>query len=349
MGYSKIKLHGGQVCDYLYVQKSPISENEFITVDSEPNSWSEDTIMFSKFNKDLSAGDSNIMDKLEGYELRRRTGSANHTEYITTIKQNPNNYLIDYSAKNNTPYTYYLYPAVKSGDSVQTDEKYLKLLPLVSNEVVSDWGYWSLLVVDETEEENVFFLNKLFKFELNLSADEMNNNAVVSVTQNFTKYPTVQYGTSNYWSSRLTSLCGYISCPSTEYVQTPNMIEELKALTVDTRRKFLKDIDGNLWEIKITAPISISPYDSNLEKVKSVSVSWTEVADASNVSIINNPNLETISWLLTETGEAKPYINYVWDNNAVWDNALRWTAKDDMLVPKTSNMGREINNEGGEV
>ena len=30
------------------------------------------------------------------------------------------------------------------------------------------------------------------------------------------------------------------------------IIDELKKLTSDTRRKFLKDIEGNIWEVKIT-------------------------------------------------------------------------------------------------
>ena len=80
----------------------------------------------------------------------------------------------------------------------------------------------------------------------NQTTDAMSNNAVVSVLQNFTKYPTVQYGTANYWSGGLSALCGYVSCVDGNYIQTPNMIEELKKLTSDTRRKFLKDIDGKI-------------------------------------------------------------------------------------------------------
>ena len=118
------------------------------------------------------------------------------------------------------------------------------LSPSITETVKTNWKYWSLLIVDETEEENVFYLNKLFKFELNLTVDDMNNNASISVMQNFTKYPTIQYGTANYWSGSLSALCGFISCDDVNYIQTPSMINELKSLTSDTRRKFLKDMDG---------------------------------------------------------------------------------------------------------
>ena len=182
----------------------------------------------------------------------------------------------------------------------------------------------------------------MFKFELNIVQDAMSNNAVVSVLQNFTKYPTVQYGTSNYWSGGLSALCGYVSCVDGNYVQTPDMIDELKKLTSDTRRKFLKDIDGNIWEVKITSPISITAENNSLQSVKTVKISWTEVGETSGISIINDPNANTTSWVLTETGEVVPYMDYIWDDGAYWNNSYKWTAKEDILQTEESNLGRKI-------
>ncbi len=347
MGYKTIILNGNQTCDYLHIQNAPVDISEVSYVDTEPTQWDNNTLLLAKFNNDLVAGDSSLTDNIVGYEIRRKKGASPYTEYVGTIKASPEElkskkYIIDYMVENNSDYTYYLFPATTvSGSGVV-------LSPSVTDEVKTDWGYWSLLVVDETDEENVFYLNKMFKFELNLQTGERNNNAVVSVIQNFTKYPTVQYGMSNYWSSDLTSLCGFISCNDVDYVQTPNMIEELKALTSDTRRKFLKDIDGNVWEVKITAPISISTDDNTVQRVKTSKVSWTEVGDASGISIINNPNTPSTSWLLTETGEVVPYIDYVWDNNYKWDNSYRWTAREDTLETEASNLGRPLFDEKGD-
>lgn len=347
MGYNKIILNGNQLCDYLYIQDTPTNISEFKYVDAEPNQWSNNTLLFSKFNNDLVAGDSELTGSIVGYEIRRKKGANPYTEYVGTIKGTPNElkaqkFIIDYMVKNNSDYTYYLFPATTISESG------VVLSPSITDEVKTDWWYWSLLVVDETDEENVFYLNKMFKFELNLQTGERNNNAVVSVIQNFTKYPTVQYGMSNYWSSELTSLCGFISCNGVDYVQTPNIIEELKALTSDTRRKFLKDIDGNVWEVKITAPISISTDDNTLQRVKTSKVSWTEVGDASGISIINNPNTPSTSWLLTETGEVMPYVDYIWDNHYKWDNSYRWTAREDTLETEVSNLGRPLFDEKGD-
>lgn len=341
MGYKQITLYGNQTCDYLYMKNTPATEAEFGDVDAEPTEWKTDTLLFAKFNKDLAAGNSTLTDSIVGYEVRRKKGASPYTEYVGTIKESleeikPQKYIIDYAAKNKSDYTYYLYPAtIESGSGII-------LSPSVTDEVNTDWGYWSLLVVDETEEENVFYLNKIFKFELNLTTGDRNNNAQVSVIPNFTKYPTVQYGMSNYWTGNLTALCGYISCNDTEYIQTPDMINELKDLTSDTRRKFLKDMDGDIWEVKITAPIGISTNDSTLQRVKTANLSWSEVGEASGISIINNPATASTAWLLTKTGEVAPYIDYIWDEHRIWNNSYRWTAQEDILQPQESNLGREL-------
>ena len=350
MGYSKITLGGNQVCDYLYVSTSQIDHSQFQYVDEEPFDWDSNTLLMARFNKnDMSAGNSSLTNNIVGYEIRRKSGDNLYTEYVGTVKEssdmlNPKKYIIDYMVKNNTDYTYYLYPAATHSDNG------ILLSPSVTSEVKTDWGYWSLLVVDESEEENVFYLNKMFKFELNVTTESLSNNAVVSVLQNFTKYPTIQYGTANYWSGGLSALCGFVSCADSSYVQTPDMIEELKRLTSDTRRKFLKDIDGNIWEVKITNPISITEEYSAIQSVKSAKISWTEVGEISGISIINNPDAATTSWILTETGEVMPYMDYIWDDDAYWKNSYRWTAKEDMLNTMESNLGRKIYNiEGGDT
>ena len=348
MGYNKITLGGNQICDYLYVSETQIDQSQFKYIDTEPEEWGSDTLMLAKFNKnDMSAGNSSLTENIKGYEIRRKSGNNLYTEYVGTVKEEDKSenkkYIVDYMVKNNTDYTYYLYPATTHSDNG------ILLSPSVTSEVRTDWGYWSLLVVDESDEDNVFYLNKMFKFELNVTTDSMSNNAVVNVLQNFTKYPTIQYGTANYWSGGLSALCGYVSCIDGGYVQTPNMIDELKKLTSDTRRKFLKDIEGNIWEVKITAPINITEEYSAIQSVKSAKISWTEVGEVSEISIINNPDAPTTSWVLTETGEVMPYMDYVWDNDSYWNNSHRWTAKEDILQPEESNLGREIYyNEGGD-
>ena len=342
MAYNKITLYGKQTCDYLYIQNNAPDEDEFSCVNDEPTEWKESTSLYANFSDEerrLNAGDSELIGSIDGYEVYRRKYNESHAEYVGTIQkggENVNDVMIDYAVRNGVEYTYYLYP------NIDISQGGALLSSIATKQLAIDAHYWSLLIVDETDEENVFYLDKMFKFELNLQVDDMSNNAQVSITQNFTKYPTLQYGASNYWSGSLSSLCGFISCNDLDYIQNTNMIDELKAISSDTRRKFLKDIDGNLWEVNVSAPINISIEHTALQSVKTWKFSWVEVGDANGISIINNPNKPTTDWVLTESGEMIPYVTYIWDEQYRWDNSYRWTSNDKIYETQSSNLGRNI-------
>lgn len=340
MAYNKIILNGKQRCDYLYIQKDAPSEGKFACVGDEPSEWESSTILYANFNNSespLNAGDSNLVGNISGYEVYRQKYNESVSEYIGTIQKsedNVNDLMIDYAVRNGVEYTYYFYPNTKKTQSGT------ELSPLVTKQVSIDCPYWSLFIVDETEEENVFYLDKMFKFELNLEINDMTNNAQVSITQNFTKYPTVQYGTANYWSGSLSSLCGFLSTSDTDYIQTTNMIDELKSLSSDTRRKFLKDMAGNLWEVNASAPLNISTVNTASNDLKTLRFSWVEVGDTKGISIINNPKKSVTNWVLTETGEVLPYFTYTWGEQYRWDNSYYWTSNDETHNVQNSNLGR---------
>lgn len=342
MAYNKITLYGEQTCDYLYIQTDAPADDEFSYVNDEPSEWAENTILYANFNDEdrrLSAGNSEIVGDVNGYEVYRRKYNESHADYVGTVQKGDTNVgdlMIDYAVKNGVPYTYYLYPNLEKTQSGSV------LSPFITKQLAIDCPYWSLFIVDETEEENVFYLDKMFKFELDLQVDDISNNAQMSISQNFTKYPTIQYGAANYWSGSLSSLCGFVAANDVDYIQSTNMINELKAITSDTRRKFLKDIDGNLWEVDVSAPISISTNNATLQRIKTLKFSWVEVGDATGVSIINNPNKPLTDWVLTENGEVVPYLTYVWDEQYRWDNSYTWTANDDTYGTQSTNLGRDI-------
>ena len=342
MAYNKITLYGEQTCDYLYIQKNAPTEDEFSCVNDEPSEWKETTSLYANFNNEnsrLSAGNSALIGTIDGYEVYRRKYNDSYVEYVCTIQKGEKDIgdlMIDYAVKNGVDYVYYLYPnasATKSGTI---------LSPFITKQLAINVPYWSLFIVNESDEENVFYLDKMFKFELNLQVGDMTNNAQISISQNFTKYPTIQYGAANYWSGSLSSLCGFISSNGIDYVQNTNMINELKSISTDTRRKFLKDTEGNLWEVNVSAPINITTENTPLQAIKTWQFSWTEVGDVSGISIINNPAAPTIDWVLTEKGEAIPYFTYQWDEQYKWDNSYLWTTNDNIYATQNANLGRGI-------
>ena len=59
--------------------------------------------------------------------------------------------------------------------------------------------------------------------------------------------------------------------------------------------------------------------------------------------------MPTTSWILTETGEVVPYVDYIWDEHYKWDNSYIWTAKENALETATTNMGRDLYNKESET
>ena len=69
------------------------------------------------------------------------SGNVSTSEIGVSVKS------VYYAVVNNAGYSYYLYPSSKvSGSGVL-------LHPIITDEIKTDWAYWSLIIVDETEEE----------------------------------------------------------------------------------------------------------------------------------------------------------------------------------------------------
>lgn len=312
------------ICDYICatqdeaIEQIDLSEN-FI---SDANDFASVSSFdfFSKFNYNLNAGNT-LIESLDEFEIRRKENANPFTEFVADIHSINTSFVVDYMVSNNKSYSYYLYPKSESGI----------MYPMRSNDVKTQWSHYCLMVADDSGIENVLYLSKMFIFRLNLNIGDMSNNTDIEVIKNFTPYPTVQASPSNYWSGSLSSLVGFVSCGDGKYKQTPQMMTELKSLTTDTRRKFLKDIEGNLFEIQISSELKVSNENNLVDSLRSVSIDWVEVGDTYGLSVINNPNLSVNTWLLTNNGIVSPYLNYVWDDSYLWDDNKYWTGNHGVL------------------
>lgn len=305
------------VCDFMYVSPDEVKQEDITAhfVTDGDGGLAGTFEFYPKFNHDLNAGNT-FIESLDEFEIRRKKNAGTVTEFVANLSSINLNFVIDYLVSNQTTYSYYLYP--KNENSI--------MYPIRSGDIKTNWWHHCLMVVDESGTEGLYYLSKMFLFALNVETGDMSNNTDIEVTKNFTPYPFVQASPSNYWSGSLSSLIGYISCGKTiAYTQTPQMLAELKALTTDTRRKFLKDIEGNLFEVQLASDIAVSNDDDLAEQAKTVTMNWVEVGDVSGVSVINNPDLQVNTWLLTETGVPAVYRNYVWDDGRVWDDLDVWT------------------------
>ena len=321
----------GLITDMLYVG----GNISWTLIDSNPPTWDESTKMIANFDGNLVSGNVDLGQSISGNKLYKQKAGSSKMEFVKEIGTDES-YIVDYKIKNNCRYTYHLFPTVEEGNNKYT------LLPLISNTVEIKHSEWSLMVADETNTKNVYTLAKLFKFGLNINSGSMSTNNETNVLKNFTLYPKIQKGNSNYWSGSLSSLIGFVHCID-DYVQTPNMLDELKSLAIDGRKKFLRDLEGHLFEVEIIDSIDIENDDGSSEQVKTMNIKWVETGSAEDVSVVN-PR-QTAVWLLTNTGTPLSYHTYVWDDSAEWDDNKYWT---ESIIPDNENtyLGRDI--DGGD-
>lgn len=210
------------------------------------------------------------------------------------------NNFIDYSAPNNIECYYEVY----LGETAEA--------PYRTNVInTGDLGKWFLIVADdyfgpEGYDENKVIVSDIFEFEANVNFGNMSTNTDFSISKNFTKYPKVQRSYANYWSGTLSGLLGVIG-EGGRYTQTIDMLNKFKQLAIDPRRKFLKDREGNLWEVAISAAPTIETNIKLDVQLRTKSISWVEVADTTP-TMIYLEDYSKATWL--EDNIARPVGEY---------------------------------------
>jgi len=105
--------------------------------------------------------------------------------------------------------------------------------------------------------------------------------------QNFTPYPTRQPSSYNYQSSTLTGYIGKVDYVNSRYSDTVEMADELRALSVSTDPKFLRDRKGGLWRIETGAAVSFQTGDNQVPQPYFGTFPWVETGSVDGVSIIS--------------------------------------------------------------
>lgn len=276
--------------------------------------------------------------QMQGYKVFKENVITNSRinmgqYYFPADVKNIENYcsFIDYSVPHNAEVRYILYPIVNNK----------LLMPAYFDAVKPVWDKWCLFTtkgpapkqIDDIDtsnyNENVLIVDKIFLFEMNVETGSITNNTDFSIVKNFTPYPFIQRSPSNYWSGQLKGLLGRIAIDGVTFKQTPDMLQEIKELTQNTSRKFLKDRDGNFWEVEISSAVTIDNNDKLDVQLKTKSFNWVEIGDASNISLLSLGSEKKADWLLTELGYQHIDISqYLWDDKAIWDDQKFWTEGD---------------------
>lgn len=199
--------------------------------------------------------------------------------------------LRDYSILNNKTYQYWFY----CFNTLENNS--IALQTYKSNEIKTHFDEWVLMEVEESRDSNnniqegIYKCRNQYAFAMNISSGTINNGNTPSTSIAAGRYPTIQMDTSNYWQGTLSALLGMMSS-TIRYDQTVAMEEEFRNLSNSSYKKFLKDKDGHIWEVELSAAPTLEAKENVwvngvYKTLRSKQLNWVQTGSADYISIIN--------------------------------------------------------------
>lgn len=266
---SNIRLYGDLTCDWLSIEKSV--DSNIIT--AQPT-WNVNTYMLATFTQNLQAGLQVSEYRCDIYRLNTSTGI---TTKIYSAPQDTT-MLRDFKNQSLTNYTYQLFAVV--GERYAAVEEIANICYRLN----------SYYLYEATQDEiypNVYHVLRYWRFGNNISAGTVTNNNSPSFQLNFTRYRTKQPTTLCAKSGTLQALLSNVS--NGAYNDTATQMEELFKASLSKNTFFIKDMKGNLYMVAISKPISQTINTKASVQQVTISLSWEEIGDATDVSLIQLP------------------------------------------------------------
>lgn len=270
---NSIEIIGPQVIDYIYITSNSNAEETFNNTNLV---WDSNTLFWANFNNDgLQAGTLSTSGDITNYLYRFENGEFQFVaEFPTVITE-----FKDYTVRSGKAYSYELfYVNINSGFSS----------PAQSNQICKRFSKYSLLeAVQDVQNPNLYYVVKEWGFGNNISVGVVSNNNTPNWLTNFTPYRLKQPSSTLGKSGTLQALLSNYNTNKNFYADTVQMMESLYQASQSNNTFFLKDMKGNLYMVGISAPISQTIETKTKVQQVTISLSWEEVGNVENVSIIS--------------------------------------------------------------
>lgn len=214
---TKLEVSGAQDINYIQIfgeTASPedletviYAATEYLVID--PKCYTPQRYPFngSEFSADFSDGTINGgtfrigNDNIVGWAVYRRNITELTTVHLLDVPNGITS-IIDYGV--GSGYGSYYYDIYPIGEVTYLTS------PITTRQIAPLFANWAIIEAEKMPDGHYHVINE-YVFGKNLSSGAVSNNNNPSVTQNFTRYATVQMSHSNYQSGTLTSLIGQIS------------------------------------------------------------------------------------------------------------------------------------------
>lgn len=285
---TSVQINGDAICPWIKIITGDPSSS-VIQEAWENGTWVPTRDGYTLFFTDFSNGiDAGVLDTLNdtiiGISIYRQDQYGSTITPIANLGIN-DTFFYDYGARSQQgPYIYQVFP-VGENTYIST--------PISSNAISPCLWDWSLLSCTQ-RTDGTYRVDAEYRFGKNLASGNVGNNNAPLISQNFTRYPTIQMSPSNWKSGSLQSLIGAIDYTNGQntYSDTLDLRDAIYSLSTNTNPLFLKNRKGDLLSVRIAGEISMETYDNTKEQAQFVSLPWVEVGNASRVSITVNPGDE---------------------------------------------------------
>ena len=277
----KVTVHENVKLDFFHFEEDSLTkDNIFINAKYKPtlNNYSRFLISFD----DATLISKGITDTALGYTFSIYKEKDNNNKLIPVARLSEGGLSIkDYNVSNNSNYKYYIF---------KEDEEAISEA-VISNPVDTCWWDWVIADIIPSEDDKGLYhvdLDSVWKFSLNISSAARTQNTNHTIYNNLTKYPKVSIGKLNYSTGSLTCLLGEVEKTSSgeiSYVEPASLLDEWNDFCVNGNIKLLRDRKGNALLVIIDST-SAQLDDVSREQLNTLTFSWTQIGDASEVSVV---------------------------------------------------------------
>lgn len=266
---TSVTIYGAQEVDYLIVMMGSATPAANPVFDG-------DTYMCDTFdNGSLSAGPG-VFSGGYIYRLEENTPIlASVLPYAEALAGD--NHIRDYGVRACTQYTYEVFFSKNNGATVSN--------AILSENFKRPFGCVYLYEATlDANDASVYHVLRSWRFNSAYKIDAQTNGNQPTYFQNFTPYRLRQKSRQNAKSGTLSALLGRTT--QQEYYDSVRMMDELNAASLSDNVFFIKEPKGQLMMVHISAPVRESVNYKTLPKQVTISISFEEVGDASQVSLI---------------------------------------------------------------
>lgn len=242
-----------------------------------PTNYTQFLVTF-RHNTIYSGGDL-LSEDVRYFSIYRKGASSSLFKLIASVpfdEQAKDTVIYDYSARNQERYEYYFLNA--------KEDYYVNERNGIAGITPCFWNYTVLCCNQDNNGD--YIVDKEYRFALDIASGNVGNNNGPALQNNFTRYPFRQPVSNNYRSGSLSAFIGKVK--DGQYVDSVNLMDELYELSTNAQTKFLKTRKGHLFQIEVSAPISMNIGDKYAQQPAKISLPWVEIADASNANILGN-------------------------------------------------------------